>query len=143
MLNEHHLRQVLTGLRSRSAMSCWTSVDGPRPSRAVHSVIRHGPGRRRHRGREDSAPKPQGERLRGKVRAHRPHRGHRPDADLRKTTPADSPGRVPGPLQRTTPPSQPPAAPAPPRPPRRRPLPGADQTPARPRRSLHEYERAA
>jgi putative transposase len=47
-----------------------------------------------------------------------------------------SPGRVPGPLQRTTPPSQPPAAPAPPRPPRRRPLPGADQTPARPRRSL-------
>jgi putative transposase len=64
-----------------------------------------------------------------------PHRGHRPDDDLRKTTPVDSPGRVPGPLQRTTPPSRPPAAPAPARPPRRRPLAGADQTPARPRRS--------
>ncbi len=56
------------------------------------------------------------------------------DADLRKTTPADSPGQVPGPLQRTTPPPQPPAAPARARPPRRQHLPAADQAPARPRR---------
>jgi putative transposase len=77
---------------------------------------------------------PRGERLCRKIRAHRPDRGNRPDADLRRTTPADGPGRVRGPLQRTTPPPQPRAPPAPARPPRRRPLPRADQAPARPRR---------
>ena len=40
------------------------------------------------------APKPSRERLRRKIRAHRPDRGHRPDADLRRTTPAVGPGEV-------------------------------------------------
>jgi hypothetical protein len=52
---------------------------------------------------------------------HRPDRGHRPDADRRRTTPADGPGRVPGPPQRTTAPSQPPASPSPARSPSGRP----------------------
>ena len=45
-------------------------------------------------GREDPAQQPPSERIRGKVRAHRPDRGHRPDAHLRRTAPADDPGRV-------------------------------------------------
>jgi putative transposase len=53
----------------------------------------------------------------GKVRAHRPDRGHRPDAHLRRTAPADDHGPVRGPLQRAAPPSQPPAPPASARPP--------------------------
>jgi putative transposase len=72
------------------------------------------------------APEPARERLCGKVRAYHPDRGHRPDADLRRTAYAAGPGRIRGPLQRTAPPSQPPAPPAPARPPRRRPLPEAD-----------------
>ncbi len=88
----------------------------------------------RDRGREDPAPEPASEFLCGKVRAHRPGGGHRPDADLRPVASADDPGPVPGPLQRTSPPSRPPAAPAPSRPPCRRPLPGADQASGRPRR---------
>ena len=89
---------------------------------------------RRHRSGEDPAPKPSGERLCRTVRAHRPDRGHRPDADLRRTTPAVGPRRVRPALQRTTTPPQPRTPPAPARPPRRRPLPEADQAPARPRR---------
>ncbi len=50
--------------------------------------------------------------LRGTLRAHRPGRSHRPDADLRRTTSAAGPGRARGRLQRTTTPSQPPALPA-------------------------------
>ena len=69
-------------------------VPGPRPGRAVHRIVRRGPGQRRYRGREDPAPEPSGERLCRKVRAHRPDRGHRPDADLRRTAPADGPDRV-------------------------------------------------
>ena len=91
--------------------------------------------------REGPAAKPRSERLCGAVRAHRPDRGHRPGADLRRTTPAVGPGRIPGALQRTTPSSQPPAAPATARPLRRRPLPEADQTPTRPGRP-HQRIRA-
>src|ERR1019366_9084201 len=109
-------------------------VPRPRPGRAVHRVLRRGPRGRGHRGGEDPAPKPPGERLCRKVRAHRPDRGHRPAADLRRTAPADGPGRVRGPLQRTTTPPQPTAPPAPARPPCRPPLAGGDQAPARPRR---------
>jgi putative transposase len=46
-------------------------------------------------------------------------RGHRPDADLRRTAPAQRPGRVRDPLQRTTTPPQPSAPPTAPRPPAR------------------------
>ena len=100
------------------------------------------PGRRRYRGREDPASKPPGERLCRTVRTHRPDRGHRPDAHLRRTTPAAGPSRVRGALQRTASPSQPPAPPAPAGPPRRRPLPEADQAPTRPRRA-HQRIRAS
>ena len=79
----------------------------------------------------------------GKVRAHRPDGGHRPDADLRRTAPAVDPDRVCPALQRTTAPSQPRTPPAPARPPRRRPLPGADQAPAVLGGLINEYERAA
>jgi putative transposase len=43
---------------------------------------------------EDPAAESEGERLCGTIRAHRPDRGHRPDADLRRTALADDPGRV-------------------------------------------------
>ena len=85
---------------------------------------------------------PRRECLCGKVRAHGPDGGRRPDADLRPAASADDPGPVRGPLQRTSSPSQPPAPPAPPRPPSRRPLPGADPAPARPRRP-HQRIRAS
>ena len=68
------------------------------------------------------------------LRAHSPGRGHRPDADLRRTASASGPGPVGGPLQRTATPSQPPASPAPAGPPCRGPLPGTDPAPACPRR---------
>ena len=37
---------------------------------------------------------PRANAYRGTVRAHRPDRGHRPDAHLRRTASADDPGRV-------------------------------------------------
>jgi putative transposase len=40
------------------------------------------------------APQPARERLCGTVRAHRPDRGHRPDAHLRRAASADDPGQV-------------------------------------------------
>ena len=107
-------------------------VPGPRPGRAVHRLLRRGPGQRRHRGREDPAPEPSRECLRGTIRACRPGRGHRPDADLRRTTSAAYPGRVRG--ATTADDALIAASPGrPDRPPRRRPLPAADQAPARPR----------
>jgi putative transposase len=45
-------------------------------------------------------PRSPRECLCGKVRAYRPDRGHRPDADLRPAAPADDPGPVRGSLQR-------------------------------------------
>lgn len=86
-------------------------------------------------------PKPSRERLCRTVRAHRPFRGHRPDADLQRTAPAACPIPVRGPLQRAAAPSQPPAPPAPARPAPRRPLPEADQAPAHSRRP-HQRIRA-
>ena len=78
------------GPPSRSATSSWTSVtgppafgSGPRPRWAIHRLLRRGPGPHRHRGCEDPAPQSSRKRLSGKVRAHRPDRGHRSDADLR------------------------------------------------------------
>jgi putative transposase len=103
--------------------------------------FRRGPGQRRHPASEDSAPMPPCERFRGALRTHRPDRGHRPDADLRRTTPADDPRRVRGPLQRTPAPPPPPAAPALARLPRCRPLPGTYKAPARPR-GTHQRIRA-
>jgi len=58
---------------------------------AVHHIVRDGPGRRRYRGDQDSAPKPTGKRQCRTVRTHRPNAGHRSDADLRRTTPAAGP----------------------------------------------------
>jgi putative transposase len=73
-------------------------------------------------------------RLRRAIRADRPDRGHRPDADPRRMTPPVSPGRVRRALQRTTTAPRPPAPPAPARPPHRRHRSGTDQAPGRPRR---------
>ena len=87
-------------------------------------------------------PRSPRECLCGKVRAHRPDGGHRPDADLRPATSADHPGPVRGPLQRTTTPSEPPAPAAPARPPCGQPLPGADQAPDCPLRP-HQRIRAS
>jgi putative transposase len=72
-----------------------------------------GPGRRRHQGGEDPAPKPARERLRRALRPYHPNRGHRPDADLRRTASARGANRIRGALQRTTTPPQPAAPPAP------------------------------
>ena len=85
-------------------------VPGPRPGRAVHRIVRCGSSRRRYRSREDSVPKPQGERLCRTVRTHCPDGGHRPDADLRRTTPAAGPSRVRGARQRRATLSQPPSS---------------------------------
>jgi len=71
----------------------------------------------------------------------RADRGHRPDADPRRTAPAVSPRRVRPALQPTTTAPQPPAPPAPARPPRRRLLSGADQAPGGD--VINEYERSA
>jgi hypothetical protein len=70
----------------------------------------------------------------GTVRPHSPDRGDRPDADLRRTTPAAHPGRVRNPPQPATTPTQPPAPPAPARSSCRRPGPGANQAQTCPRR---------
>src|SRR5271165_2673694 len=116
-------------------------VPGPGPRRSVHRSVRRGPDRGWYRGRENPASEPASELLCGTVRAHRPDRGHRPDADLRRTASAHNPRRVRGPLQPATTPSQPPAPPAEARSPCRGPLPPADQAPTRPRRP-HQRVRA-
>jgi putative transposase len=100
------------------------------------------PGRCRHHSREDPAPQPARERLRGKIRAHGQDRAHRPDPHRRRAPPADDPGPVRDPLQRTQTPPKPPPPPAPTRPPSRRPFPRTDQAPAHPRRP-HQRIRAS
>ena len=80
---------------------------------------------------KNPASEPSCECLRGKVRAHRPDRGHRPNVHFRRTASADGPSQVPDPLQRAATSSQPPAPPAPARPPRRRPFPGTNPAPGR------------
>ena len=59
------VRNLLMDLGDHAA----TPVPGPRPGRAVRRIIRRGPRRRGHRGREDPSPKSSGERLCRKVRA--------------------------------------------------------------------------
>jgi hypothetical protein len=68
------IRNLLTDPGDRAADF---RFPGPRPGRAVHRGIRRSPCRCRHPGREDPAPEPAREPLRGTVRAHRPDRGHR------------------------------------------------------------------
>ena len=55
----------------------------PRSRRTVHGRVRRRAGRCQHRGAQDPATVPAGELLRRTPRIDRPHRGHRPDADLR------------------------------------------------------------
>src|SRR6266702_1037886 len=86
-------------------------VPDPGPGRAVHRIVRRGPGHIRHRSSEDPAAQPEGERLLGALRAHRPDRGNRPDADHRPAAAASRPGRLLAPLQRAKTPPRPPAAP--------------------------------
>ena len=105
------------------------------------AAFERGPDRGWYHGRENPASEPASELLCGTVRAHRPDRGHRPDAHLRRTASAHNPRRVRGPLQRATTPSQPPAPPAEARSPCRGPLPPADQAPTRPGRP-HQRVRA-
>jgi putative transposase len=62
--------------------------------RAVHRGIRRCVCQRGDRGAEDPAAKPEGECVCRTLDSHRPCRGHRPDAHLRATAPAGSPGRV-------------------------------------------------
>ena len=64
----------------------WVSVPGPRSGR-VRGVVRRGPGRRWEYGGQDPAAVSTRELLRRARRLDHPHRGHRPDADLRRTTP--------------------------------------------------------
>jgi putative transposase len=54
---------------------------------------------------KDPAAQPASECFCGTLRAHSPGRGHRPNADLRRTASTSSPGPVRGPLQRTATPS--------------------------------------
>ena len=109
-------------------------VPDPRSRIELHCILRRRFPGRRDQDRADRCSGTPHERLRRKIRTHRPDRGHRPDAHLRRTASASGPSPVRGPLQRTATPSQPPAPPAPARPPRRRPLPAADQTLPCPRR---------
>jgi hypothetical protein len=95
------------------ATSSWKSesrslpvpVPRPRSGRTVRRGVGRRAGRCRHRRREVPAPLSTGEPLRRTPRLDRPHRTHRPDADLRGTTPPQRARPILGALQ--------PAAPAP------------------------------
>ena len=76
------------------------SVPRPRSGRAVRGVVRRGAGGCGHRGGQDPAAVSAGELLRRTLRVDRPHRGHRPDADLRRAAPAPGACRVRRALQR-------------------------------------------
>ena len=69
-------------------------VPRPRPRRPVHGLVRRGAGRCGHRGGQDPAAVSAGELLRRTPRVDRPHRTHRPDADLRGATPPQGARRV-------------------------------------------------
>ena len=62
-------------------------VPRPRSRRTVHGLVRRGAGRCGHRGGQDPAAVSAGELLRRTPRADRPHRTHRPDADLQRAAP--------------------------------------------------------
>ena len=87
-------------------------VPRPRSGRTVRGLVRRGAGRCGHRGGQDPAAVPAGELLRRTLRVDRPHRSHRPDADLRGATPAQGACRVRRALQHSAAASSPPAAPA-------------------------------
>ena len=63
-------------------------VPRPRSRRTVRGLVRRGAGRCGHRGGQDPAAVSARELLRRTLRVDRPHRGHRPDADLRGATPS-------------------------------------------------------
>jgi hypothetical protein len=69
-------------------------VPRPRLGRAVHSVVRRGHDGRRYRSTQDPAAMSAGELLRRTVRVDGRDRSHRPDADLRRATPAPGSCRV-------------------------------------------------
>jgi hypothetical protein len=94
---------------------CHVPVPRPRPRRSVHQLVRRGPGRCRHRGREDPAAMSASELLRRAIRADRQNRARRPHSDLRRATPAIRPCPVRRPLQRPAPTSSAAASPATPR----------------------------
>ena len=116
-----HRRPRHTKIRTASTQACYQQV------RLIAGLA--WARLRGRRSRDDPAPQSRRERLCGTVPAHRPDRGHRPDADLQRTPPAAGPRRVCPPLQPTTTPPQPPTPPAPARRIRHRHLPGADQAP--------------
>ena len=70
-------------LRSTPACRPRSRPPGPRPGRAVHSIVRHGLGGRGDRGGQDPAMSA-GELLRRTVRADCPDRTYRPYTDLRR-----------------------------------------------------------
>ena len=69
-------------------------VPRPRSRRTVRGLVRRGAGRCGHRGGQDPAAVSAGELLRRTPRVDCPHRSHRPDADLRRATPAQRPRPV-------------------------------------------------
>ena len=69
-------------------------VPRPRSRRTVRGLVRRGAGRCGHRGGQDPAAVSAGELLRRTPRVDRPHRTHRPDADLRRAAPPPGAGRV-------------------------------------------------
>ena len=80
---------------------CSVPVPRPRPGRSVRGVVRRGHGGRGYRGGQDSAAVSSRELLRRTLRVDRPHRGHRPDADLRPAAPTPGACRIRRPLQRS------------------------------------------
>jgi hypothetical protein len=75
------------------------SVPRPRSGRSVRGVVRRGHGGRGDRGGQDPAAVSVGELLRRTLRVDSADRGHRPDADLRRATPAQCARPVCGALQ--------------------------------------------
>ena len=61
------IRNLLMDLGDRAVR---LPVSDPRPRRAVHRLVRRGPGQHRHRSREDPAPESSRERLCRTVRAY-------------------------------------------------------------------------
>jgi len=95
-----HARNLLMDLGERATRF---PVPDPGPGRAVHrDVRRRAVGRRDRRG-EDPAAEPSSERLCRALGAHRPGRGHRPDADRRAAAPVGGPERVRSALQPASP----------------------------------------
>jgi hypothetical protein len=69
--------------RTSLAQSHFRAPHDPRPRQQVHHVVRSGPPRERHAGRQDPDPVTQGERRRRAVRRDTAPRMPGPSADLR------------------------------------------------------------